>query len=94
MMASGRPEMSSPPRSESQNKLLGWVVRGLEDPNDCLGPDERAKKHLLGKVGGGVWEARIILSHPVARAPKKTFGEGWWEIWKTRVIVWAPMFRP
>ena len=56
---------------EPKNMLGG--LEGLEDPSDCLGPDEMAKK-LFGKVGGGVWKAPIILSHPVARASKKLLG--------------------
>ena len=36
------PELSSPPRCEGPPKPVG--VGGLENPNDCLGPDERANK--------------------------------------------------
>ena len=91
MMASGRPEMSSPPRSESQKKLLGWVVRGLEDPNDCLGPDERANENTcLGRRTVGSGRPELSLPAPLRRQPKSCWVVGW-KFWKTRMIVRAPM---
>ena len=76
-VGSGSPELSCPiPLREPPKNCWGGVVGGLEEPNDCLCPDDClspdvwAKKHLLGKVGGGVWKARIILSVPL-REPKK-----------------------
>ena len=66
----------------------GGGLRGLEDPNDCLGPDGRDKKTSVWEGGWWGLEGPNLLSDPL-RGPKETCRGG--EVWKTRVIACAPM---